>query len=346
MATRIQKVTFLGTSAAMPLPGKRNVSALAVSTSLGAILVDCGEGTQHQLALCTVLRSTQVKAICITHLHGDHCFGIWGVIASMNMEGRKTELHIVGPPGIRELVETVLRLGGGWDANDNFPLLFTEVSKISDNFCGVFAGLEVCVYPMVHTLEAFGFVLKEPTEMGRLDAAKAAALGCPKHCFAKLKNGDDVHVDGIVIASKDCVGPSRMGRAVAILQDTCDASAAREACWEADLVIHECTFEQCMQTKAIEKGHSTSHMAGEFAASVHAKSLCLTHFSARYQDDQLESLVEEAKQCCSCPVIAARDFMVLDGTNSFSPLENLARKRSVLDGEDEVQAKSKSKFMY
>eukprot|EP00811_Abedinium_folium_P000565 NODE_10518_length_1346_cov_3.393765.p1 GENE.NODE_10518_length_1346_cov_3.393765~~NODE_10518_length_1346_cov_3.393765.p1 ORF type:complete len:355 (+),score=131.75 NODE_10518_length_1346_cov_3.393765:67-1131(+) len=341
MTARIRQVTFLGTAAAAPSPGKRNVSALALSTQLGAVLVDCGEATQHQLGVCTALKASQIAAICITHMHGDHCFGIFGLLAALALEGRKEPIDIVGPVGLREMVETVLRLGGGWTAEDHFLLRFTELNPaMADVPCGRFAGLEVRAYRMVHSIAAFGFVFREPEELGRLDAANAIALGCPQSALGRLKGGQDVsvEVDGrtVTVSPADCVGPPRPGRVVAVLQDTSDASTAAEACLGADLVIHECTFEASMRGPALEKGHSTTQMAAEFAQAVGAKRLCLTHFSTRYvatstREDRGAELAEEASRFCSCPVNAACDFLVLDGGNSFVPRKELARKRSIWD---------------
>jgi len=312
---RIDKVLFLGTSSAVPVPGKRNMSSLAVLLSSGAaVLVDCGEGTQHHIRVSSMLRASRIETILITHLHGDHCFGLFGLLHSMAMEGRREPVLLVGPQGLRSMVETVLRCSGGWFPEDSFELRFLEIPNCGveggedlvgpDGFgpqkegfspercaraspvpLGVHSGLVLQAVPMVHSVPDWGYLLREPDRAGALDAAKAIELGVPAKSplLGRLKRGQPVQLsDGSTVRPEQVLGPPVVGRTLAVLQDTCDSTSAARACAGAACVVHEATFEGSMAREAWEKGHSTSTMAARFAASCAAKRLVLTHFSARY----------------------------------------------------------------
>eukprot|EP00397_Hematodinium_sp_SG-2012_P009849 GEMP01009946.1.p1 GENE.GEMP01009946.1~~GEMP01009946.1.p1 ORF type:complete len:351 (-),score=70.65 GEMP01009946.1:1007-2059(-) len=331
----IQSVVFLGTCSALPVPGKRNVSSMALTLTNGSIImVDCGEGTQHHVKVCTLTKSSKIDAIFLTHLHGDHCFGIFGLLFSMQMEGRKNMIYIVGPEGVKDLVMGVLRHSGGWHA-DNYPLEFVEIpnarhEKNSPVCLGNLSfGLTVTAVPLMHSLTCWGYVFQEDDKPGKLDINKAVELGVPKGpLLKKLKEGLAVETPGgITVEHNQVVGVPTRGRKVAVLQDTCDSSYAVETCRDADLIIHEATFEKALKTEAIEKAHSTSEMAGKFATQCNAKILALTHFSSRYvenskvEGDPALILKVEAEEVFSGPVILAKDFMALD--SKFIPLAGL-----------------------
>jgi len=370
---RIEKVIFLGTSSAVPIPGKRNMSSLAVILSSGgAILVDCGEGTQHHIRVCTALRASRIDALLLTHLHGDHCFGLFGLLNSMAMEGRKERVLLVGPEGLRNMVETVLGHSGGWCPEESFDLEFLEIPNtgvpgghdlvgaqgfgprhqgFDPELCaradavplGFQCGLSLQAVPLVHSLPDWGYLLTEPDRPGVLDAAKAVQLGVPAKSpmLGKLKRGQSVQLqDGSTVCPEQVVGPPIRGRTLAILQDTCDSSAAVRSCTGAACVVHEATFESSMEREAWAKGHSTSTMAAKFAAASGAQQLVLTHFSARYTTsdasaasdgaDPAERLGEEARNFLDnkIPVVVAKDFMVLRGDRNFAPEPCLAVKES------------------
>lgn len=366
---RIEKILFLGTSSAVPVPGKRNMSSLAVLLSTGsAILVDCGEGTQHHIRVSTILKASRISAILLTHLHGDHCFGIFGLLNSIAMEGRSEPLLIVGPEGVQGMVQMVLQCSGGWSP-DSFELQFLEIPNcgvqgredlvgpdgygplrqgFNPDRCaraepvplGVHSGLTLQAVPLVHGLPDWGYLLTEPDRPGSLDAARALELGVPARSplLGKLKRGQPVSLpDGSTVVPEQVVGPPVRGRTIAVLQDTCDSTAAIAPCKDAACVIHEATFEQAMEKDAWDKGHSTSTMAAKFAAACSAQRLVLTHFSARYSTsdaaatetgDPADLLGEEARRVLGegTPVVVAKDFLVLRGDRNFEPELRLAAK--------------------
>lgn len=331
--------------------------ALLMSTG-GAILVDCGEGTQHQIRASSLLRASKIDAVMLTHLHGDHCFGLFGLLHTMAMDGRKHPVLLCGPEGIRQMVDTVLGLSGGWSAQESFELVFHEIPNgelVGEGFgaerkgfhpercaqalpvhLGVRCGLTVQAVPLVHSAPDWGYVFTEPDRPGALDARRAVELGVPagSPLLGKLKRGQPVLLeDGTEVCPSQVVADSVPGRTVAVLQDTCDASAAVVPCIGAACVIHEATFGEAMEVEAISKGHSTSAMAARFAATCGARRLVLTHFSARYgrmseeAPDPAELLGEEARRSFNSPVVVAQDFMVLQGDKDFEPDRVLAMKR-------------------
>ena len=309
----------MGTSSGVPLPGKRNVSSMLLQFANGrCILIDCGEGTQHQLMQCNV-RMNRITSILLTHLHGDHCYGVFGLIHSLNMGGRTEDLYICAPRGVRELIETVLRLTGGWNG---YKLVIEELDADNVTKFSVPIGdsdrIDVTACPMEHRVPTVGYVFQESTKVGALDAALARSLGASGAQLGELKMGKDVTVkdnsSGVdrVIKASEVLGPSIEPRTVGILQDTSNGSSAVPYLRNCALLVHECTYERKLRDKAIEYGHSTSEMAAQLAKEIKPQVLALTHFSAKYEDIELENLKSEAEEVLvgiNCKVTVARDFL-------------------------------------
>ncbi|MBA2480710.1 MAG: ribonuclease Z [Planctomycetes bacterium] len=302
-------ITFLGTSAGVPTR-TRNVTSQAVVFDHGAVwLLDCGEATQHQLMRAGI-RPGRIERILITHLHGDHCFGIPGALASMGIGGRDTPVHIIGPVGVRELVETVLRLS---DSILPFPLEFTELG--GPGAIGRFDGWEVTAHALPHRVACFGYRLREGLRPGRFHPDRAQALGVPSgRSFGQLQRGESVRLDdGRVVLPSQVADPPRPGRSLVLLGDTCDATALADGS-DCDLLVCEATYDAAREDKARQWGHSTTHMTGDLARILRARVLIITHFSSRYTDDdseepRVEALVAEAAACCpGTTVLAARDL--------------------------------------
>ncbi|KAF4702461.1 Zinc phosphodiesterase ELAC protein 1, partial [Perkinsus olseni] len=316
------QVVFLGTSSGVPQPGKRNVSSLAITMRTGrSILVDCGEGTQHQLMLSKI-KLTKIDDIFITHLHGDHCYGIFGLLHSCCMGERTEPITVYGPKGIKTMIETVFALSGGWNGYD---LRIVELDPTQHSEFTTSSGdVRVHTCPLKHRLPTLGYIFAEPDKPGALNAALATRMGARGPQFRELKEGRDVTLnDGTLIRAVDVIGEKTKGRAIAVLQDTCDSSEALPYLEQPELLIHECTYHDGMREKAIEFGHSTAAMAGEFARLCGAKVLALTHFSPRYNDpdpnDEESPSVQNlrgealAKAGPTTVVLAAEDFMTLAG---------------------------------
>ena len=329
---------FLGTSSAVPKPRKRNTSGMALCLSSGSvILVDCGEATQHQIMLTRgQVKMGKTIAILITHLHGDHCFGIFGLLCTLGQSlAAKPELAclcIVGPVGVQEMVETVLRLS---DSHLPFSLKFIELDHSQgqsiDLDSSLFEGFSVSAYPLTHRIPAFGYKIVEPEKRGKFDVAKAKELGVlDNRLFRELTSGKPVSsVSGATVTPEQVLGPSRAGRKFLIVQDTCESKSIESdpSCHDPFLVIHEATYDKSLTEKCISHGHSTAEMAGVFARKIGARNLILTHFSSRYGDESEEESKEGIdcliKECCEVyssitgKIVAAQDFMVVDTSTPF-----------------------------
>lgn len=283
-------------------------------------LLDCGEGTQHQILKSTEVRPGRIDVILITHLHGDHSFGLPGLLASISLIAgdREEPLKCFGPVGLERMVNTALELSSTYIT---YKLEIHELEPEKVHSLGNISGYSVTAYPILHKVACFGYVIVEPDKAGQLDAKKAAQLGAKGKELGQLKMGKDVQLaNGSVIKAADVLGPTRKGKKVVLLGDTSDASSLAEASEECDVIVHEATYDASLERKAIEGGHSTSTMAGRFAHQIRAKKLILTHFSMRYTTADASAgelttldLVKEAQvECPDTAVIAAEDFGVYD----------------------------------
>lgn len=286
------QLQFLGTGAGTP-SRERNVTSIALDLQgvrNATWLFDCGEGTQHQI-LRTPIKPGKIEKIFITHLHGDHIFGLPGLLTSRSMNGSTDPMTIYGPAGLKTFVDTAINLSGSWLT---FPLEIVEVT----------AG-EVCrdehflvtAYPMTHPVECYGYRIDEHDKPGALDAAKLAADGVPAGpYFYDLKHGRSVTLaDGRVINGWDYVGEKIKGRSLAIFGDTAPTAAASALAAGVDVMVHEATLEVAMQEKANSRGHSTTAQAAAVAQESGAKRLIVTHLSSRYLRADGERLLEECR---------------------------------------------------
>jgi len=303
------ELTMLGTAAGRPAEG-RNVTAaaLVMPPQRGTFwLFDCGEGTQHQL-LRAGLKLCKLERIFVTHLHGDHVFGLPGLLGSRSSMGCETPLTLHGPRGIRHWLETTFTVTG---AHVHYELEIREI----DGDGGVVHEddqFTVTAAPLNHRIACYGYRIEERPRPGKLDAAKLAELGVPQGpLYAQLKRGEDATLpDGRVIRAADVVGPPIPGRIIAILGDTTPCDAAVRLAEGADLVVHEATFEAALADKAAEYGHSTTAEAARTARDARAARLLLTHFSGRYRDEDLPRLEAEAREVFPSSA-AARDFLTV-----------------------------------
>lgn len=277
-------IVFLGTSSGIP-SRERNVSGVAVVLDGTVLLFDCGEGTQHQLLRAPV-RSGAIEAIFITHLHGDHVYGLPGLLATLSMNGRERPLTLVGPEGLREHVECVLRTS---HHNPMFPIEIVErrlgFSPAGGAEAGpVFPGFSVISAPLDHSIPAFGYCVIEDDRPGAFDPERARALGIPAGPeWGALQRAGDPRV----------CGPPRPGRRIAYCTDTRPCASAVELARGAEVLVHESTYAEDLRAEADARRHSTAAGAAGVAAEAGVGRLILTHFSTRYRD--VEPLVAEAR---------------------------------------------------
>lgn len=302
------ELIFLGTSAGVPTRA-RNVTAILLNlqhpTRAGLWLFDCGEGTQHQM-LRTAFHPGKLDNIFITHLHGDHLFGLPGLLCSRSMAGNVQPLHIYGPKGIREFVETALRLSGSWT---DYPLTIEEVTPglVVDD------GLrKVTAFPLAHPVECYGYRIEEHDKPGALNATALAADGVPAGpLFQTLKAGGSVTLkDGRVIHGADYLAPAETGKKLAIFGDTSPCPASLELARNVDVMVHEATLENAMEEKANSRGHSSARQAAQLAVDAGAGKLIITHISSRYDARSSLLLLEECRALFAQTRLA-EDFAVV-----------------------------------
>ncbi|MBY0122482.1 ribonuclease Z [Bacillus sp. S/N-304-OC-R1] len=294
-------VFFLGTGAGMPAK-LRNVTSIALKLleERGTIwLFDCGEATQHQI-LHTSIKPRRIEKIFITHLHGDHIYGLPGLLSSRSFQGGESEVTLYGPKGLKEYVEISLTISQTYL---KYPLKIIEIEEgiiFEDNEFLVEARL------LEHGIPSYGYRVIEKDRPGTLLAEKLLEAGIkPGPLYKKIKKGEPIVLeDGRVINSSEFVGPAQKGRIVTILGDTRKCEAAIELAKEADLLIHEATFSAGEENLAFEYFHSTTTQAAMIAKMAGAKQLCLTHISSRYDRNDWQTLVQEAQTIFSNTDIA------------------------------------------
>ncbi|WHX99193.1 ribonuclease Z [Neobacillus sp. DY30] len=286
-------ILFLGTGAGIPAK-LRNVTSIALKLleERGAIwLFDAGEATQHQI-LHTSIRPRRIEKIFITHLHGDHIYGIPGLLASRSFQGGETEVIVYGPKGLKEYITISLAVGQTYL---KYPLKIVEIDEgviFEDKQFTVEARL------LDHGIPSYGYRIIEKDKPGTLLADKLVNAGVqPGPIFRKIKDGETVTLDdGTIIVPADFLGPDIKGRIVTILGDTRYCDNAILLAKDADLLIHEATFSKGEEQLAYDYFHSTTRQAAEVAKLSGSKQLCLTHISSRYDRQEWAELVAEAQE--------------------------------------------------
>ncbi|QGU11685.1 ribonuclease Z [Leclercia sp. J807] len=284
---------FLGTSAGVPTR-TRNVTSILLDlqhpTRSGLWMFDCGEGTQHQL-LRTAAHPGKLDKIFITHLHGDHLFGLPGLLCSRSMAGNIQPLTIYGPPGIRAFVETSLRISGSWT---DYPL---EIIEIKPGVVFKDDAYTVTAAALNHPVECYGFRIEERDKPGALDGAALIAAGVPfGPLFQQLKRGESITLeDGRTINGAAYLSPPRPGKKLAIFGDTAPCENALALAQGVDLLVHEATLEVAMEEKANSRGHSSTHQAARLARDAQVKKLIVTHVSSRYDAEGCAMLLAECR---------------------------------------------------
>ena len=310
------QVTFLGTSSGVPTRA-RNVSAVALRLPQRSEmwLFDCGEGTQHQF-LRSDLRLSQLRRVFITHMHGDHVFGLPGLLASLGLAGNSNEgIDLYGPDPLESFLKGAL---ANSSTRIGYPLQVHRVRPAAEQGSVVFedADLIVRCTPLTHRVPAYAYRVEQKPLAGRFDIDQARALEIPPGpVYAQLKRGETVALeDGRTIDGTTLCGPERPGVSVVYCTDTVFSEAAVELARGADLLIHESTFAHAESEMAFQKQHSTSTMAAQTAAEAGVGQLVLTHLSPRYVPGNSvtpNDLLQEA-QAIFPNTILAKDFLSLD----------------------------------
>ncbi|NNP69740.1 ribonuclease Z [Acinetobacter sp. Ac_5812] len=311
--------TFLGTSSGVPTL-TRNVSGLAIRNSKNKdwILVDAGEGTQHRIQQAKLSLQSLI-AICISHVHGDHCYGLVGLLASAGMNTRTAPLTIIAPKEIQQWIEVTAQLT---DLHLPYPLHFidvneaTQIQQLTDN-------LSIQAHPLSHRVASFAFSIISQYTQKRLDTQALIQLGVPKgKAWGDLQQGLDIQFNGQTLKAVDFT-QLQIQRAHAIVGGDNDRpELLAQACEDAQLLIHESTYTQAILDKVGPSPmHSSAKMVAEFAQQQGLSNLILTHFSPRHQDSAgQQAITEEVQAFYQGNFYLAHDFdqFSLDETGQLS----------------------------
>lgn len=281
-------VTILGNNSAIPA-FDRHPTAQVVTLKEHCFLIDCGEGTQMQIARYKIKRS-RINHIFISHLHGDHYFGLIGLITSMGLLGRETDLHLYAPKGLDEIIamqlkvaDTVLPFKLHYHTLDNEGVI-VEHNKYS-----------VECFKVQHRIPCWGFLFKEKKVPRKIDKEKVVQYEIPTAYYESLKQGKDyITKDGQIINNDLVTFANTPARSYAYCADTLfDENIANKVA-NVDLVYHEATYLKGLEDRAALRFHSTTTQAATIAVKANAKKLLIGHFSSKYED--LHDFLVEAKE--------------------------------------------------
>jgi len=296
-------LTFLGTGGSWPSV-KRNVTSIAIKRGGEVILFDCGEGTQRQLQKSNI-SYMQISKIFITHFHGDHFLGLPGLIQTMQLNDREEPLNIYGPKGMTYLLENLLSLGY---FKPNYRIISNEVTEkdVID-----FNHYVIKVLNVRHGVPTIAYCFEEKMRPGKFNKPKALKLGVPEGpMFSKLQRGKEVKLEnGKVITSDMVLGPSRKGRKIVYSGDTAPIDEMVSFAKDADVLIHEATFDSSLEEIARDYGHTTAPQAAMIAKKANVGKLFLTHISPRYLDNK--KIQSEAREIFEDSIVP-KDFQEFD----------------------------------
>lgn len=310
--------TFLGTSSGVPTL-TRNVSALAIRNSKNKdwILVDAGEGTQHRIQQAK-LSLQNLVAICITHVHGDHCYGLVGLLASAGMNARTAPLTIIAPKEIQQWIEVTTQLT---DLHLPYPLNFTDVNEATQ-IQQITDELSIQAHRLSHRVPSFAFSIIVQYTQKKLDTQALIQLGVAKgKVWGDLQQGLDVQFNEQTLKAADFTQTQTQRVQAIVGGDNDHPELLAQACQDAQLLIHEGTYTQAVLDK-VGSGpmHSSAKMVAEFAQQQGLSNLILTHFSPRHQDNAgQQAIADEVHQYYQGNFYLADDFdqFTLDTTGQL-----------------------------
>ena len=281
-------VTILGNNSAVPA-FNRHPTSQVVTIDGNNYLVDCGEGTQIQLINYKIRRS-KISHIFISHLHGDHYFGLIGLINSFNLLSHQQELHVYGPSPLKEIIELQLKVA---DSTMCYPLHIhhiTEAATLIDN-----EKLTVKCFRTNHRIECYGFSFEQKKQPRKLLPEKAKEYEIPATFYDRLKNGEDyTKKDGTVISNELVTGIADPGKKYAFCADTKYDESLITHIQGANMIYHETTYLDNLRDRAELRFHSTTKQAAALAKKAGVKKLLIGHFSSKY--DTLEEFESEARE--------------------------------------------------
>ena len=284
-------VTILGNNSALPA-FDRHPTSQVVTVDEHLLLVDCGEGTQMQIAKYKIRRS-KINHIFISHLHGDHYFGLVGLITSMGLLGRTQDLHLYAPSPLKEIIDIQLNVA---DTTLPFPLIFHPLTEegiiVKEN------KFEVRCFHVYHRIECWGFRFKQIKPLRKINPEKTKQYEVPSSFFERLKWGEDyINKEGTIIKNELVTTQAPTPKSYAYSADTKYDERIIEKVSGADLLYHEATYLKDLQDRAEKRFHSTSIQAATIAKKANVHKLILGHFSSKYES--LKEFEDEAREIFS-----------------------------------------------
>ena len=284
------KLTILGSSSAIPTID-RNPTAQLLNVNERFFLIDCGEGTQVQLRKYQ-LSFQRISHIFISHLHGDHYFGLIGLISSMHLLGRKKDLHIHAHKELKEIIDLQLRSS---DTELNFPLFFHPIPEDLEGVIFEDDNIKVSNLLLDHSIKCSGFVFEEIRSKRKIIKSEVEKLNVPYDKMKSLKNGLDwINKKGEIIPNEQLTIENSKPHTYAFCSDTRYNEQLISKIEGVDLLYHETTFKKDLEERAFQTGHSTTLQAASIARKSNVKSLLIGHYSQRYRDFQ--ELADESKE--------------------------------------------------
>ena len=296
------KLVFLGTSAAQPTE-KRGLSCICLEKEGEILMFDAGEAAQIAYMKSGLGWNKKMK-LFVTHLHGDHCVGILGLLQTMSMQNRTESLEIFGPKGIDEFLAANSKVL-------NFGLPFSILINIISEG-KIFENKKYLIHTRKanHSITAFSYLFEEKDKPGRFNVEKAKELGIPEgELWNKLQNGEEVTSNEKIIKPEQVLGEKRPGKKIGISGDTMPTKKLEEFFYQCDYLVFDSTFIEEEKQRALDTCHSTAKQAAELGKNAEVKNLILTHFSARYKDE-LQHKMEAEKIHNS--VITAKDLLEVE----------------------------------
>ncbi|MEO5984999.1 MAG: ribonuclease Z [Ferruginibacter sp.] len=284
-------LTILGNNSALPAFG-RNPTAQILQTDHDMMLIDCGEGTQLQMSKFKIKRN-RLKYIFISHLHGDHYFGLVGLLTSMGLANRTDDIHIYAPPMLKEIIELQLTV-----ADTRLPYTIYYHSLEKESVITETQTLTVSCFKVHHRIECFGFLFKEKKMKRSIDPTRAQSYEVPPDFYEQLQNGMDyITKKGTIIPNDQVTIDAPRAASYAYCADTLYHDELVAKVKDVDVLYYETTYLNDMSVKAVARFHSTTVQAGEMAKKAGVKKLLIGHFSSKYETlDQFLSETSEVFQ--------------------------------------------------
>lgn len=296
------KLVFLGTAGAQPTVD-RGLTCICLEKEAEILMFDAGEGAQLSYLKSGLGWNKKMK-IFVTHLHGDHCVGILGLLQTMTMQNRTEPLEIYGPEGIEEFIAANIKV---LNFGLSFPVMITSIEEekvVDEKTYSVFS----C--KAAHSVPAYSYLFEEKDKPGRFNTEKAKQLGIPEgKLWNQLQNGHEIKVGDKTVKPSEVLGEKRPGKKIGISGDTRPTKELEEFFKNCNYLSFDSTFLDELKDKAIETHHSTAKEAATLAKNANVENLILTHFSARYKDESV--LVDEAKTIHGS-VIGAKDLLEIE----------------------------------